>query len=87
MKNIIAVLCTTISTTPRTHAQEAQTKFATKPTSKFRIMGGLAFIISTVAPGLGYSYGLRKTGRSGLSGNLTNNLKNSAIFFYVGFGF
>lgn len=49
--------------------------------------GGVAFDMGNITLGGRYTYGLKEIGKSGLSGNLTNNSKNSAISFYLGFGF
>ena len=53
----------------------------------YGIFGGVAFDVDNVTIGGRYTYGLREIGKSGLSGNLTKNSKNSAISFYIGFGF
>jgi hypothetical protein len=54
----------------------------------YGLFGGVAFDIGNVTMGARYSYGLKEIGKSGsLSGNLTNDSKNNAISFYIGFGF
>lgn len=53
----------------------------------YGLFAGVGFDIGTVTVGGRYTYGLREIGRGGLSGNLIKNSKNSAISFYIGFGF
>lgn len=53
----------------------------------YGVFGGVAFDVGNISIGGRYTYGLKEIGKTGLSGNLTNNSKNSAISFYLGFGF
>lgn len=54
----------------------------------YGLLGGVALDIQNFTIGARYNYGLREVGKSGsLSGNLTNDSKNSALQFYIGFGF
>ncbi|UEG51039.1 PorT family protein [Ferruginibacter lapsinanis] len=53
----------------------------------YGVFGGVAFDVGNVTIGGRYTYGLKEIGKAGLSGNLTENSKNSAISFYLGFGF
>ena len=52
----------------------------------YGFFGGLGFDIGTTTLGARYTYGLQEIGKSGLSGNITQNSKNSVISFFVGFG-
>ncbi|MDH7464271.1 porin family protein [Chitinophagaceae bacterium 26-R-25] len=56
-------------------------------TFDYGLVGGFGFDISDVTLGARYNYGLKEIGRSGVSGQLVNNAKNSAISLYVGFAF
>lgn len=52
------------------------------------LAGGIGFEFGNFVIGGRYNYGLREVGKSGsLSGELTDNAKNSAASFYIGFGF
>ena len=53
----------------------------------YGVFGGVAFDAGNATIGGRYTYGLREIGKAGLSGNLTKNSKNSALSFYIGFGF
>jgi len=52
------------------------------------LVGGIGFDIENVTIGGRYNYGLREIGKSGsLSGDLTQNSKNSALSLFIGIGF
>lgn len=53
----------------------------------YGVFGSVAFDAGNATIGGRYTYGLREIGKAGLSGNLTKNSKNSALSFYIGFGF
>jgi len=54
----------------------------------YGLAGGVALEFSNFTLGARYNYGLKEIGKSGnLSGELTQNSKNSVASFYVGFGF
>ncbi len=53
----------------------------------YGVFAGAAFDISNVTLGARYTYGLNEIGKTGLSGNITRDSKNSAITFFLGFGF
>ncbi|MES2328873.1 MAG: porin family protein [Bacteroidota bacterium] len=60
-------------------------------TSDFRspdygLFGGVGFDVGNVTLGARYTHGLQEIGKSGLSGNVTQNSKNSVFSFFVGFG-
>ncbi len=52
------------------------------------LVGGIGFDIENLTIGARYNYGLREIGKSGsLSGDLTQNSKNSALSLFIGIGF
>ncbi len=54
----------------------------------YGLLAGLAIDVQNFTLGARYNYGLREVGESGsLSGSLTQNSKNSALTFYIGFAF
>ncbi len=54
----------------------------------YGLFGGLGFDVGNVTLGARYNYGLQQIGKDGsLSGNITQNSKNSVLNFYVGFAF
>lgn len=54
----------------------------------YGLVGGLGFDIENITIGARYNYGLREIGKSGsLSGDLTQNSKNSALSLFIGIGF
>ena len=54
----------------------------------YGLAGGLGFEFGNFIVGGRYNYGLKEVGKSGsLSGELTDNAKNSVASFYIGFGF
>ena len=54
----------------------------------YGLLGGLGVDVQNFTIGARYNYGLHEIGKSGsLSGNVTNNSKNSAISVFIGFGF
>jgi hypothetical protein len=56
--------------------------------SDYGLVGGLGVDIDKFTIGARYSYGLRQVGKSGtLSGDLTQNSKNSVASLYIGFAF
>ncbi|MES2372875.1 MAG: porin family protein [Bacteroidota bacterium] len=52
----------------------------------FGLFGGLGFDVGGVTLGARYTHGLTEIGKSGLSGNITKNSKNSVFSFFVGIG-
>lgn len=55
-------------------------------TTDYGLFGGVGFDIGSTTLGARYTHGLQEIGQSGLSGNITQNSKNSGFTFYVGFG-
>jgi hypothetical protein len=54
----------------------------------YGLAGGAAVEFNNFTLGARYNYGLKEVGKSGsLSGELTDNAKNSVASFYIGFGF
>jgi hypothetical protein len=54
----------------------------------YGLVGGLGIDISNFTLGARYNYGLREIGKSdNITSQLLKNSKNSAIAFYIGFGF
>ena len=51
----------------------------------YGLVGGLGLGFNHLNIGMRYNYGLKSVGHSGsLSGDLTQNSKNSALSFYIG---
>ncbi len=56
-------------------------------TFDYGLVGGLGFDVGSVTLGARYSYGLKEVGKNGtLSGNITQNSKNSAFSLFLGIG-
>ena len=54
----------------------------------YGLVGGLGLDFNHINIGMRYNYGLKSVGHSGsLSGDLTQNSKNSALSFYIGMAF
>ena len=54
----------------------------------YGLVGGLGLDFNHINIGMRYHYGLKSVGHSGsLSGDLTQNSKNSALSFYIGMAF
>ncbi len=54
----------------------------------YGLVGGLGLDFEKLNIGMRYNYGLKQVGHSGsLSGDLTQNSKNSALSFYIGLAF
>ena len=54
----------------------------------YGLVGGLGLDFKSLNIGMRYNYGLKQIGHSGsLSGDLTQNSKNSALSFYIGMAF
>jgi len=56
-------------------------------TIDYGLLAGVGFDVQNVTIGARYNYGLRKVGKDGMAGNLTNNSKNSVAQLFIGFGF
>jgi hypothetical protein len=52
----------------------------------YGLFGGVGFDVGGATLGARYTHGLQEIGKTGLSGNLTQNSKNSVFTFFVGFG-
>jgi hypothetical protein len=52
----------------------------------YGLFGGVGFDIGNTTLGARYTRGFQEIGKSGLSGNITQDSKNSVLTFYIGFG-